>query len=76
MAEYSLETPLTNEDVEKLKAGDKVTLSGIVYTARDAAHKRLVRQGNRLCRPYDELQDGSIYSDSTRTGAQGDDRKR
>ena len=42
MAEYSLETPLTNEDVEKLKAGDKVTLSGIVYTARDAAHKRLV----------------------------------
>ena len=42
MAEYSLETPLKNGDIEKLKAGDKVTLSGVVYTARDAAHKRLV----------------------------------
>lgn len=34
-------TPLKDSDVEKLKAGDKVLLSGIVYTARDAAHKRL-----------------------------------
>ncbi len=42
MAEYSLKTPLTEEDVRKLVAGDKVSLSGIVYTARDAAHKRLV----------------------------------
>jgi fumarate hydratase subunit beta len=42
MAEYKLKTPLTNEDVEKLKAGDIVYLTGTVYTARDAAHKRLV----------------------------------
>jgi fumarate hydratase subunit beta len=42
MAEYDLKTPLDSSDVEKLKAGDKVTLSGIIYTARDAAHKRLV----------------------------------
>ena len=42
MAEYSLKTPLTEEDVRKLVAGDKVSLSGTVYTARDAAHKRLV----------------------------------
>jgi len=42
MAEYSLEVPLKDEDIERLKAGDKVSLTGVVYTARDAAHKRLV----------------------------------
>ena len=34
-------TPLTDEDVEGLKAGDRVRLSGVIYTARDAAHGRL-----------------------------------
>ena len=42
MAEYKLTTPLSDEDVSKLKAGDIVYLSGVMYTARDAAHKRLV----------------------------------
>lgn len=42
MAEYKLTTPLSDEDVSKLKAGDIVYLNGILYTARDAAHKRLV----------------------------------
>jgi len=42
MAVYHLTTPLSEEDVRKLKAGDVVYLSGILYTARDAAHKRLV----------------------------------
>ena len=42
MAEYKLTTPLTDEDVSKLKAGDIVYLNGVLYTARDAAHKRLV----------------------------------
>lgn len=37
-----LQTPLTNEDVMKLKAGDVVSISGVIYTGRDAAHKRLV----------------------------------
>ncbi|GFP24191.1 fumarate hydratase subunit beta, partial [Candidatus Hakubella thermalkaliphila] len=36
-----LTTPLKDEDVEKLKIGDKVLLNGVIYTARDAAHKRL-----------------------------------
>jgi len=40
--EHRLKTPLTNEDLEPLKIGDKILLSGIIYTARDAAHKRLV----------------------------------
>ncbi len=39
---YNLETPLKREDLEKLETGDKVFLSGIIYTGRDAAHKRLI----------------------------------
>jgi fumarate hydratase subunit beta len=42
MAEYRLTTPLDDDTVKKLKSGDKVLLSGIIYTGRDAAHKRLV----------------------------------
>ncbi len=43
MTEYiDLKTPLDNSTIEKLKAGDKVRISGILYTARDAAHKRLI----------------------------------
>jgi fumarate hydratase subunit beta len=40
--EYKLTTPLTKEDTKKLKSGDSVLLSGTIYSARDAAHKRLV----------------------------------
>lgn len=40
-------TPLTDEVVERLRAGDKVTLSGVIYVARDAAHKRLVEALDR-----------------------------
>jgi fumarate hydratase subunit beta len=39
---YHLKTPLSVEDVVNLKAGDIIYLSGILYTARDAAHKRIV----------------------------------
>jgi fumarate hydratase subunit beta len=41
MAEIKLKTPLGDEDVEKLQIGDKVLLTGVIYTGRDAAHKRL-----------------------------------
>ena len=37
-----LTTPLTDNVLEKLHAGDKVSITGIVYVGRDAAHKRLV----------------------------------
>ena len=40
--EIHLRTPLKDDDLKKLKIGDKVLISGIIYTARDAAHKRLV----------------------------------
>jgi fumarate hydratase subunit beta len=37
-----LTTPLNNDTVADLKAGDKVLITGVIYSARDAAHKRLV----------------------------------
>ena len=56
MAEIKLKTPLTDEDVEKLKIGDKVCLTGIIYSARDAAHKRLydLIQAGTPCRSTSE----------------------
>jgi fumarate hydratase subunit beta len=56
MAEYSMTTPLKPEDVDKLRAGDKVNLNGFIYTARDAAHKKLVdliKEGKPIPLPLD-----------------------
>ena len=53
--------PLTREQARSLKAGDSVLISGTIYTARDAAHKRLcelVAQGKEL--PMD-IKDAIIY---------------
>jgi fumarate hydratase subunit beta len=38
----NLTTPLTDEIIEQLHAGDKVSITGVIYVGRDAAHKRLV----------------------------------
>lgn len=57
----NINAPLTREEARKLKAGDSCLISGTVYTARDAAHKRLcelVEQGKEL--PID-LRDSVIY---------------
>lgn len=43
--------PLSDEDIEQLKAGDRVRITGVLYTARDAAHGRLlplIEKGERL----------------------------
>lgn len=59
--EIRLETPLTEEKIKNLKAGDSVLLSGVIYTARDAAHKRLVElldKGEKL--PLD-IENETIY---------------
>ncbi len=37
-----LTTPLTPDDVKGLKAGDRVLITGTIYTARDAAHRRII----------------------------------
>ena len=49
-----LTPPLTDEVVEKLNIGDKVLITGVIYTGRDAAHKRMVQaldEGKEL--PFD-----------------------
>lgn len=42
-----LQTPLSDEVLSKLSIGDKVSLSGVIYTARDIAHQRLVAEINQ-----------------------------
>lgn len=44
MAEVKLKIPFEAGEVEKLRSGDQVYLTGSLYTARDAAHKRMVEQ--------------------------------
>jgi fumarate hydratase subunit beta len=56
-----LETPLTVEIVKSLKAGDNVLLSGDIFTARDAAHKRLVEAIFRGIEAPLPLKDQIIY---------------
>lgn len=62
MREFSLNVAdLTKEKVAQLRAGDRVKLSGTIYTARDAAHKRLfalLDEGKEL--PFD-LRGAVIY---------------
>lgn len=61
MATVYLNTPVSAEEISKLNAGDQVYISGVIYTARDAAHKRLVElveKGEEL--PFD-VKDQFIY---------------
>ena len=41
MSVIRLNAPLSAEEIRSLRAGDRVLLSGVIYTARDAAHARL-----------------------------------
>jgi fumarate hydratase subunit beta len=61
MKEYRINTADMASEAEKLRAGDRVLLSGIVYTSRDAAHKRITEmldKGEKI--PYD-LKNAAIY---------------
>lgn len=56
-----IKVPILKKEIEKLRAGDYVYISGIIYTARDAAHKRMqecLDNGQEL--PID-MQDNLIY---------------
>lgn len=56
-----MNVPLTDEDTKKLRAGDYVYLSGTIYTARDAAHKRMADTLNvKECLPI-EMKNNVIY---------------
>ena len=52
-----LNTPINNDDIKKLKVGEKVLISGTIYTARDQAHARLINESN----PLFEINGSVIY---------------
>lgn len=59
--EHNITEPFTREKFKNLKAGDTVLLTGTIYTARDAAHKRMtdrIAQGEPL--PF-EIKNAVIY---------------
>ena len=59
--DYRIQAPLLKEETDKLKAGDYVYITGTIYVARDAAHKRmddLLKEGKEL--PI-SLDDNVIY---------------
>jgi len=61
LGKIRLKTPLTSEIAETLRAGDEVLLSGNIFTARDATHKRLVEAISRGEEVPLPLKDQIIY---------------
>ena len=61
MATYDLTIPVSNEEIEKLRVGDQVRLTGVMVTARDAAHKYMIETFIR--------RDGPIPEDERETHA-------
>jgi len=56
-----IKTPMTTEKIKDLKSGDQVLLSGVIYTARDQGHKRLVDMiNNKEALPFD-IENQIIY---------------
>lgn len=61
---YDLNLPVQDDDVRKLKIGDIVYLSGILITARDLAHKRIIEyidNGKSLPESFEQLKGSAIY---------------
>lgn len=57
----SLKTPLTAEDIEAIRAGEIVYLSGTIYTARDEAHLRMLEyEAEKKTLPFD-LNGSAVY---------------
>lgn len=56
-----IQTPLTIDKVRSLKAGDSVLISGVIYTSRDAAHKRMVEALDRGEKLPVDFKDQVIY---------------
>ncbi|MDW7668881.1 MAG: Fe-S-containing hydro-lyase [Bacillota bacterium] len=61
MAKYYINLPLDKKTIEKLKVGDRVYLTGYMYTGRDAAHKRLVELINKKEELPLSLENETIY---------------
>ncbi len=59
--EKRIETPFTKDKIKALKAGDSVLITGVIYTARDAAHKRMT-ENFKNGEPFPiDLTDNTIY---------------
>lgn len=56
-----IRTPITEEKTKNLKAGDYVLLSGTIYVARDAAHKRLIETLDKNEKLPIHIEDSTIY---------------
>ncbi len=57
----SIKAPLTKEAAKELRVGDSCLISGVIYTARDAAHKRLCELIEAGKEPPIDLKDSVIY---------------
>ncbi len=59
--EKRITTPITKDKIKDLHAGDSVLITGVIYTARDAAHERMVKNFNNG-EPFPiDLKDNTIY---------------
>jgi len=56
-----VKTPLSRKDARALKFGENILLSGVIYTARDAAHARLIESINRGGTLPFELENAIVY---------------
>jgi fumarate hydratase subunit beta len=61
MAVHSLTTPIPEEAVRRLRVGDTIFISGVIYTARDAAHKRIAEHLERGLQLPFNLRNGVVY---------------
>lgn len=61
MEQITITTPLTRQTLSRLKAGDSCRITGVIYTARDAAHKRLCQLAEAGEALPLELKDAVIY---------------
>jgi len=61
MATLNIKTPLDEKTIKKLKAGDQVFITGVIYTARDAAHKRLIEALDKAKKLPFDLTNQTVY---------------
>lgn len=61
MKVVNIKTPIDEKTIESLEAGDQVYITGVIYSARDAAHKRLVEALDRKEKPPLEIKNQIIY---------------
>ncbi len=69
---HYLSTPLKEEDVRRLRVGDEVYLSGIVYTLRDKAHRRILELFEKGEKPPFDLEGAAIFHAGPIAAKRGD----